>query len=59
MELFTPEFFDIFGFMGFLILTSIGISLIKIAKKRAIALIAMGFMGVIIDGYIVITNFII
>ena len=53
----SAEFFDIFGFIGFLILLGIGISLIKINKKKAIIIIAISLIGLIVDGYIVLTKF--
>jgi len=52
------EFVDIFGFFGFLILLIIGVSLLKIVRKRAIVLIIISGFGLIVDGYIVLTNFI-
>jgi uncharacterized membrane protein len=56
-------FFDIFGFFGFLILFAIGIKMLK-SKKRlpdwvSIIVIAIALVGLIIDAYNVITNFII
>jgi len=51
------EFMDIFGFVGFLILLILGISLLKIAKKRAILLIIISCIGLLVDGYIVVTTY--
>lgn len=58
----SAEFFDIFGFMGFAILLFLGIKVLKskdksIRKYGAIVL-AIAILGLIIDGYIVLTNFI-
>tara|TARA_Y100000034_G_scaffold116569_1_gene155056 strand:+ start:20 stop:193 length:174 start_codon:yes stop_codon:yes gene_type:complete len=55
----SAEFMDIFGFIAFLILITLGISLLKIAKKRGIILIIIGVLGAIVDGWIVISNFLI
>jgi len=54
----SAEFMDIFGLIAFIILLIIGISLLKVAKKRAIVLIIISVLGLIVDGYIVLTNFI-
>jgi len=56
----TPAFFDIFGFIGFLILFTLGISLysIKKVKKQALIIIAISLIGLIVDGYVILTNFI-
>ena len=55
----TAAFMDIFGLIAFLILLGIGVSLMRIAKKRAILLIIIGVLGAVVDGIIVISNFLI
>ena len=52
------EFFDTFGFIGFLILLIIGISVIDIIKTKAFIIIIISLMGLIVDGYIILTKFI-
>ena len=52
------EFFDIFGFIGFLILLVIGISIMNIVKTEALIIIVVSLTGLIVDGYIVVTKFI-
>ena len=52
------EFFDIFGFIGFLILLVIGISIMNIVKTEALIIIVVSLTGLIVDGYIVLTKFI-
>ena len=54
----SAEFFDIFGFLGFLVILWIGASLLKVAKKRGILLIAIGLIGAIVDGYVIVNKFI-
>ena len=54
----SAEFFDVFGFLGFLILLSIGLSIRKKVKKEAWIIIIISLLGLIIDGYIILTNFI-
>lgn len=56
------EFFDIFGFIGFLILFIIGIKIIK-SKRRlpnwvGIIVLLISLIGLIVDGYVVISTFI-
>lgn len=55
----SAEFTDIFGFIGFLILLITGISIRKKAKIQSLIIIAISAIGLIIDGYIVLNNFII
>lgn len=55
----SAEFFDIFGFIGFLILTMIGFQLLKKDKARALMIIIFGLLGLIVDAYFVIKTFII
>jgi len=61
--MFSAEFFDIFGFMGFIIISLLGIWMLTSNKKlprwAAIILLIIGVLGLIIDGYIVFSNFII
>lgn len=54
----SAEFFDIFGFIGFLILLIIGLSIRKREKLASWIIIAISVIGVIVDGYIILTNFI-
>ncbi len=56
----SAEFFDIFRFMGFIILFIIGISIRKIpgAKVQSWIIIAISLLGMIVDGFIVLKNFI-
>lgn len=54
----SAEFMDIFGFAGFVSIFTIGFSLIKIVKKRAFILIIISLIGLLVDGYIVMSNFI-
>ena len=56
--MFEPEFFDIFGLIVFSVLLILGISLRKIARKRALVIIGISIIGLLVDGYIVISNFI-
>ena len=52
------EFFDIFGFLGFFILLATGILIRKKVKKESLIIIAISLIGLIVDGYIVLVNFI-
>jgi multidrug transporter EmrE-like cation transporter len=58
-----PEFFDIFGLMGFAYI--IAFSLFAFTKQRAfpkwmlVILLLVGVMGLIVDGVIVYTSYII
>ncbi|MBI5803405.1 hypothetical protein HY448_01845 [Candidatus Pacearchaeota archaeon] len=52
------EFFDVFGFIGFLILLFIGISIVDIVKIEGLIIIIISSVGLIVDGYIVVTKFI-
>jgi len=52
------EFFDIFGFIGFLILLVTGVSIRKKVRKEALVIIVISLIGLIVDGYIVLTNFV-
>ena len=52
------EFFDIFGFIGFLILLVVGISIINIVKTEALIIIVISLTGLVVDGYIVLTKLI-
>ena len=52
------EFFDIFGFMGFIILLIIGVSIINEVGTKAWIVIIISLIGLIVDGYIVLTKFI-
>ena len=56
------EFMDIFGFIGFAILffsaTQILKSKDKSIKRYGAIILAISIIGLIVDGYIVLTNFI-
>ncbi len=54
------EFFDILGFIGFMFLLTIGISLFSIKKirKQALVIILISSAGLIVDGYNILVNFI-
>jgi len=52
------EFFDIFGFMGFILLLIIGVSIINEVGTKAWIVIIISLIGLIVDGYIVLTKFI-
>ncbi len=52
------EFFDIFGFIGFVILLITGISIRNKVKKQSLIIIIISLIGLIVDGYIVLTKFI-
>lgn len=54
----SAEFFDIFRFVGFLILLITGISIMKKDKRVALIIIIISSMGLIVDGYIVLKNFV-
>jgi hypothetical protein len=53
-----PEFFDIPGFVLFIVLLISGISIIKREKTHAILIICISILGLISDGYIIINKFI-
>ena len=57
-----PEFFDIFGLAGFTIILLIGIWILKAKNKVpnwiGIILMIIAILGLIVDGFIVITNYI-
>ena len=52
------EYFDILGLVGFLALLIFGIKLRKRKKKIAWAIIIISVLGLVIDGYVVVTHFI-
>jgi len=56
------EFMDIFGFIGFVILLLLGIRILKSTdqsiRKYGVIIIVISVIGIIVDGYIVLTNFI-
>ena len=52
------EFFDIFGLIGFAILLIVGISIRKKVKKEALIVIIISIIGLIVDGYVVLTKFV-
>ena len=55
------EFFDIFGFMGFVIILIISIWMLKtkerVPKWTAVILLIIAMMGLIVDGFIVIKTY--
>ena len=53
-----PAYFDIVGLVGFLVLFFIGLSLKSMYNKRAWAVIIISLVGLIVDGYSVLTNFV-
>jgi hypothetical protein len=53
------KYFDIIGFPAFIILLILGIYLIKKDEMISITIIIISILGSIVDGYSVITNFII
>ena len=54
----SAEFFDIFGFIGFLILLITGLSIKNKVKKEAWIIIFISIIGLVVDGYIILINFI-
>lgn len=56
------EFFDVFGFMGFIIILMISIWMLKSKDKlpnwAGVILLSIAILGIIIDGIIVIKTFI-
>jgi len=59
----SAEFFDVFGFFGFIIIIFLSIWML-VAKKKfprwaGVVLLIIGVLGLIIDGYIVIKTFLI
>jgi len=60
-KLWTPEFFDIFGFLSFIIITIIGgfllISRESVPDYAIYILLIIGIAGMIVDGTIVYKNF--
>lgn len=57
-----PEFFDIFGLVGFLILLFSGIKVInskdKSIKKYGLIITIISILGIIIDGYVILRKFV-
>ena len=62
-KMVNAEFLDIFGFFGFVIIFLIGIWMLnakeKLPKWAAMILIIIGLLGLIIDGVVVITTYLI
>ena len=54
-----PEYFDVVGIFTFGVLLYIGIYFRKKEKILSIVLIVIGVLGLIIDVYSIITNFLI
>ena len=53
------EFFDIFGFVGFLILLVTGFLIRKKEKVASWVIIGISLIGLIVDGYVIVKSFII
>lgn len=51
------EYFDILGFPMFIILLIAGIRLWKTEKKTAALVTTCAILGLLADGYILVTNF--
>jgi len=58
MEIINPGYFDILGMFTFGVLLYVGISIRKKEKTFSLALIIIGVLGLIIDGYCILYNFI-
>ena len=62
MQKINAEFMDIFGLIGFIILLFLGIRIFQLGgeplKIYAYIIILISLIGILIDGYIVITTFI-
>lgn len=56
--MFSAEFFDIFGLIGFVILFFVGMSIRRRLIWQGRLVIAISLIGIIVDGWIVLTNFI-
>ncbi len=59
----STEFFDVFGFMAFIIIAIVGTWMLK-SKERlpnwiGMVVLSIGILGIIIDGFIVIKTYII
>ena len=54
------QYFDIFGLIGFVILFCIGLRVIKNKKLKynGYVILLISLMGIIVDSYSVITNFV-
>lgn len=52
----TPAFFDIFGFLGFIILFFIGLKIAKNKKLKnyGLVILVISSIGIIVDGIIVL-----
>lgn len=53
------EFFDIFGFVGFLILLITGLKIRKKEKTASLIIIAISLIGLIVKGYVIVKTFLI
>lgn len=57
-----PEFFDIFGFIGFAFIFIAGIIMTKSKKKMpdwvGFIILLIGIIGLIVDGFVVFKNYI-
>ncbi|MEK6924735.1 MAG: hypothetical protein AABW71_00680 [Nanoarchaeota archaeon] len=55
------EFFDIFGFIGFVFLFITGIYMVKTKKRMpdwmGFLILLIGLVGLIVDGYVVFKNY--
>ena len=52
------EFFDIFGFIAFFILLVIGMLIRDKVQIEAWIIIIISLIGLIVDGYVILTKFI-
>lgn len=56
------EFFDIFGFLGFIYIIIISIWILrnkKVPRWTAIILLIIGILGLTIDGFIIINTYLV
>ncbi len=54
------EFFDIFGFIGFIYITMVSIWLLNnksLPKWTKIILLAIGILGILVDGFIIVSTY--
>lgn len=58
MKRINAEFFDVFGFVGFLVLFFIGLTTRNLIGIKAWIIIIISLIGLIADGFIVINSFV-
>jgi len=51
------EYFDIAGFVAFLILFFIGLSIKKVFKKRGLYIVLISLGGLVLEGYSLVSRF--